>query len=61
MDNFALVALLNRLGYEGYLGWQGWGEGGDVFAKLERSLAALKSMTARAIQNPHWASYIDHA
>jgi sugar phosphate isomerase/epimerase len=59
MDNFAVIALLNRLGYTGMLGYLGWDEGGDVYNKLERSLRALKDMRGRAERHPHWASYID--
>jgi sugar phosphate isomerase/epimerase len=59
MDNFALVALLNRLGYTGTVGYLGWDEGGDAYHKLERSLRALKDMHARAIRHPHWAGHID--
>jgi sugar phosphate isomerase/epimerase len=59
MDNFAVVALLNRLGYAGTLGYLGWDEGGDAYHKLERSLRALKDMRGRAERHPHWASHID--
>jgi sugar phosphate isomerase/epimerase len=59
MDNFALVALLNRLGFDGMLGYLGWDEGGDPYIKLERSLRALKSMHERAERHPLWASHID--
>jgi sugar phosphate isomerase/epimerase len=59
MDNFAVIALLNRLGYTGMLGYLGWEEGGDAFHKLERSLRALKDMRGRAERHPHWASHID--
>jgi sugar phosphate isomerase/epimerase len=59
MDNFAVVALLHRLGYAGMLGYLGWDEGGDAYHKLERSLRALKDMRGRAERHPHWASHID--
>ncbi len=59
LDNFAIVALLRRLGYAGMLGYLGWDEGGDAYNKLERSLLALKSMRKRAEEHPHWASHID--
>lgn len=59
MDNFAVIALLNRLGYTGYLGYQGWDENGDAYSKLERSLKALKDMRQRAVEYPHWARHVD--
>lgn len=59
MDNFALVALLHRLGYTGMLGYLGWDEGGDPYLKLERSLRAMKDMRSRAERHPHWAGHID--
>lgn len=59
MDNFAVIALLHRLGYAGMLGYLGWDEGGDPYCKLERSLRALKSMRERAEQHPRWARHID--
>jgi sugar phosphate isomerase/epimerase len=59
MDNFALVALLNRLGYTGMLGYLGWNEGGDAYNKLERSLRALRDMRSRAERHPHWGSHMD--
>lgn len=59
LDNFAVVALLKRLGYEGYLGYSGWDEGGDAYNKLERTLAMLKDIQRRVEQHPHWAGHID--
>ncbi len=59
MDNFAIVALLRRLGYEGYLGYTGWDEGGDAYNKLERTLKVLKSIVRRLDEHPNWASHID--
>jgi sugar phosphate isomerase/epimerase len=59
MDNFALIALLHRLGYAGMLGYLGWDEGGDAYRKLARSLHALKDMRERAARHPRWASHID--
>lgn len=59
LDNFAVVALLTRLGYTGYLGYNGWHEGGDPYVKLDRSLRALKDIRRRVDQNPHWGSHVD--
>ncbi|WP_208602889.1 sugar phosphate isomerase/epimerase family protein [Pseudomonas marginalis] len=60
MDNFAVMALLKRLGYDGYIGWQGWDESGDAFTKLRKSLEALRSMDERVRKFPHWARHVDH-
>ena len=59
MDNFAVIALLHRLGYTGMLGYLGWDEGGDPYGKLERSLRALKAMRTHAERHPRWANHID--
>jgi sugar phosphate isomerase/epimerase len=59
LDNFAIVALLNRIGYGGMLGYLGWDEGGDPFHKLERSLHAMKGMRSRAEHHSRWAKHID--
>lgn len=59
LDNFAIIAALKRAGFTGPIGAQGWDEGGDVFAKLQRSLTALKSMEARAEAHPNWAAHVD--
>lgn len=61
MDNFTLIATLRRLGYTGYLGYQGWDENGDAFAKLTRSLTAMRGMVERAERHPHWARHIEMA
>jgi len=60
MDNFAIVALLRRLGYEGYIGYTGWDEGGDAYNKLERTLKMLKSIINRVEAHPNWASHIEN-
>lgn len=59
LDNCAVAALFNRLGYQGWIGYSGWQEGGDAFNKLERSLRALKDIERRIHEHPHWGSYID--
>ncbi|PWW03377.1 sugar phosphate isomerase/epimerase [Hoeflea marina] len=59
LDNFAVLALLTRLGYQGALGYNGWHEGGDTYNKLERSLHMLKDLVARLKAHPHWGSHID--
>lgn len=55
LDNFVLLATLQRVGYQGMIGFQGYSIGGDVYAKLRRSLAAYRSMYERLIHHPHWA------
>lgn len=59
LDNFAVSALLARLGYRGYLGYNGWHEGGDPYVKLVRSLDALKDIQRRVAAHPHWAGHFD--
>lgn len=55
LDNFILLAELQRVGYQGMIGFQGYSIGGDVYGKLRRSLAAYRSMSERLIHHPHWA------
>jgi sugar phosphate isomerase/epimerase len=59
MDNFAVIALLRRLGYTGMYGYLGWDEGGDPSIKLHRSLQALQDMVGRALRHPDRARHID--
>jgi hypothetical protein len=56
LDNFALLGHLRRIGYEGFIGFQGYSIGGDVYAKLRRSLGALREMEQRLDRHPHWAN-----
>lgn len=56
LDVFALLGALERAGYRGMVGLQGYGMGGDSYAKLERSLAAYRSATARLAAHPDWAA-----
>lgn len=55
LDNFALLGALQRAGYEGRVGLQGYSVGGDVYGKLQRSLAAYRSMVERLAAHPEWA------
>jgi len=55
LDNFALLGLLQKIGYRGMIGFQGFSMGGDVYAKLKRSLAAFRDMERRLAQHPNWA------
>jgi sugar phosphate isomerase/epimerase len=47
LDNFAVVAALNRVGYTGSIGVLGWDYAGDVYAKLARSLQAMRGIDQR--------------
>jgi sugar phosphate isomerase/epimerase len=55
LDHFTLLGLLHRLGYRGYVGVQGYSAGGDAYAKLRRSLAALHDIQARLQRHPEWS------
>jgi sugar phosphate isomerase/epimerase len=55
LDSFTLLKLLHRLGYRGYVGVQGYSAGGDAYAKLRRSLAALHDIQARLQRHPEWS------
>lgn len=59
LDNFAIAALLARLGYRGYIGYNGWHEGGDPYVKLVRSLDALKDIQRRIDQHPNWGDHLN--
>ncbi|WP_197714426.1 hypothetical protein [Altererythrobacter sp. B11] len=54
MDNFALVAALDRLGYAGSIGVLGWDYGGDVYLKLESSLRAMHNISLRLERHRGW-------
>lgn len=56
-DHFALLCLLNRISYSGPIGLQGYSAGGDVYMRLQTSLAAYKSMRDRAIRHATWAAH----
>lgn len=55
LDNFAVLGLLRDVGYQGPIGVQGYSVGGDAYAKLRRSLAALRDMDRRLEAHPGWA------
>jgi len=55
LDNFVVLGALQRLGYEGLIGFQGWEVGGDIYAKLERSITAFRSMEDRIERHPEWS------
>jgi sugar phosphate isomerase/epimerase len=55
LDNFTLLGLLRQAGLTGWIGLQGYSNGGDVYAKLRRSLIAYRDMMQRLQQHPHWA------
>jgi hypothetical protein len=55
LDNFAVLGMLRQSGFTGNLGLQGYATGGDVYAKLRRSLAALRDIEHRLDEHPGWA------
>lgn len=58
LDNFALIAALERVGYNGSLGVLGWDYCGDVYLKLERCLLALREMEKRLVGRPRWSELL---
>ena len=54
LDNFAVLAALDRVEYAGMIGVQGYSVGGDVYAKLRRSLLAFRDMEDRLARHPGW-------
>jgi sugar phosphate isomerase/epimerase len=56
LDNFVLLSQVKRIGYHGMIGLQGWGVGGDVYAKLRRSLAAFRDLEQRFESHSEWAN-----
>ena len=57
MDNFALIAALDRIGYAGSIGVLGWDYGGDIYLKLQRCLTALRDIDRRLDAHPDWAAF----
>lgn len=55
LDNFALLGMLKGAGFDGPIGVQGFAVGGDVYARLRRSLAAFRDMERRLAEHPEWA------
>ncbi len=55
IDHFALLGHLRKIGYGGWVGMQGYSLGGDVYANLRRSRAALRDIESRLDRHPHWA------
>ena len=58
MDNFALLGLLDRVGYKGRIGFQGYSIGGDVYNNLRLSIASFRNMEERLEKHPNWGSLI---
>ncbi|TDV50252.1 sugar phosphate isomerase/epimerase [Pseudomonas graminis] len=57
MDNFALLAALDRIGYTGSIGVLGWDYGGDIYLKLQRCLVTLRDMDRRLEKHVSWADF----
>lgn len=58
LDHFALLSLLHANNYTGPIGLQGYSAAGDVYPRLQRSLAAYHSLRDRVHQHPHWAAHV---
>ncbi|MFC3058441.1 sugar phosphate isomerase/epimerase family protein [Paenirhodobacter populi] len=57
LDNFAVIAALDRIGYTGSLGILGWDYCGDVYPKLDRCLATIRAIDRRLQAHPGWADF----
>lgn len=57
MDNFAVLAALDRIGYTGSIGVLGWDYGGDIYLKLQRCLVTLRDMDRRLEKHVSWADF----
>lgn len=55
IDNFAVLGALRAVGYAGPMGVQGYSVGGDAYATLRHSLAALRDMARQLDAHPDWA------
>lgn len=55
LDNFAVVAALNDIGYDGGTGILGWDYCGDVYLKLQRCLTPMHAIDQRLQRHPDWA------
>lgn len=55
LDNFAVVAALDRIGYTGSIGILGWDYGGDIYLKLQRCLTTMRAIDQRLQTRPTWA------
>jgi sugar phosphate isomerase/epimerase len=54
LDNSAVIAALNHVGYTGSIGVLGWDYGGDIYLKLERSLRTIREIDRRLAKHPSW-------
>jgi sugar phosphate isomerase/epimerase len=55
LDNFAVLGAIDSIGHPGMIGFQGYSVSGDVYSKLQRSLAAYRDMRRRLKEHPHWS------
>ena len=53
LDNFAVVAALNSVGYTGSIGVLGLDYGGDIYLKLQRCLTTLRDIDRRLERHPN--------
>jgi len=54
LDLFYMLHCLKTAGFQGSVGLQGYSVGGDVYDKLERSLATFRMLEHRLERYPHW-------
>jgi sugar phosphate isomerase/epimerase len=59
LDNFALMGLLRKSGYDGPVLLQHYSVAGDVYWKLKRSLDAFNDMARRLDAHADWADLRD--
>ncbi|MFP4157959.1 MAG: sugar phosphate isomerase/epimerase family protein [Opitutales bacterium] len=56
LDLFTVLGALRReAGFRGKIGFQGYSWGGDIYAKLQRSITYFREMEARLNKHPDWA------
>jgi sugar phosphate isomerase/epimerase len=58
LDNFAVLAALERAGYTGSVGILGWDYGGDIYLKLQRCLRTMRALEHRLHKHPEWANVL---
>ena len=60
LDNFAVVAALNRIAYDSRIGILGWDYCGDVYLKLQRCLANMREIDSRLARRSGWGTIEQH-
>ena len=57
LDQFYVVSILKKIGFDGPVGIQGFSVGGDVYDRLERSIKTFRELEARLEAHPEWAQF----